>query len=69
MSKLTNAQIRATISGIETGIRSAISRGVWARGLRLKSLKLDAYRAELMAREAAGQSPGTEIQTRRNGGR
>ena len=68
MSKLTNAQIRATISGMEITVRRLAEKGDKA-GARLTLAKMLGYRAELMAREAAGENPGTEIQTSRNGGR
>lgn len=62
MSKLTNHQIRAQINGLEV----AIAR---LRGSKLTRAlgRLQDYKAELAAREAAGSNPGTEIQARRFG--
>ena len=66
MSKLTNCQIKAQISGLETTMRRKAAQRD-ATGARRSLKKIDGYRAELAARLAAGEDPGAEIQAFRNG--
>ncbi len=66
MSLLTNCQIRATIRGMETTVQRQAAAGNKA-GTRRTLAKMLGYRAELMAREAAGENPGAEMQTVRHG--
>jgi len=63
MSKLTNHQIRAQIEGLEKAVLIDHLHGEQNRSSSRRRLaKLLAYKEELAAREAAGESPGTEIQ-------
>lgn len=68
MSKLTNCQINATLSGMESTMRGKAAKGD-ATSVRRLLKKIDAYRAELAARLAVGENPGSEIQTFRTGER
>lgn len=65
MSKLTNAQLRDTIEGMQCSLERDERRG---RGntasARHRQQQIEAYRSELAAREAAGADPRThELQS------
>lgn len=66
VSKLTNCQIRALLPGMEGTAEKYEREGKRSQARRVRR-RLEAYRAELAGREAAGAEPGTEIQTVRHG--
>lgn len=59
MSKLTTHQIRALVEGMETAAARDNRRGRKGAAVRRRLARIDAYRAELAQREAAGADPET----------